>query len=316
MQKKIIIFGSEGFIGKHFKKIIETSNIGTVVPFDLLRNEVNEDVRRPIRLDGNFTSDDIIINLAAVHRTPGHEDYEYFETNIRGAENVCAFAEEKGINTIVFTSSIAPYGASEELKKETSIPMPNTPYGISKLVAEHIHRTWQAKDPLRRKLLILRPGVVFGIGENGNFTRLYNALSKGIFFYPGRKDTIKACIYVKDLVCAALKMLEKFENGVKLYNMTYEPAPTISEIVDLISEVTHIKPAKMVINGKLLKFGACVIGPLGGKKLGIHPARVNKLMVSTNVSGEKLVSDGFIFKYGLKGGIRDWFKDCEERGLF
>lgn len=28
-----------------------------------------------------------------MHRTPGHEDHEYFETNIRGAENVVAFAE-------------------------------------------------------------------------------------------------------------------------------------------------------------------------------------------------------------------------------
>ena len=38
------------------------------------------------------TEDDVIFNFAAVHRTPGHEDHEYFETNIRGAENVVAFA--------------------------------------------------------------------------------------------------------------------------------------------------------------------------------------------------------------------------------
>lgn len=64
--------------------------------------------------------------FAAVHRTPGHEDHEYFETNIRGAENVVAFAEKWNIKKIVFTSSIAPYGAAEELKKETTLPTPNT----------------------------------------------------------------------------------------------------------------------------------------------------------------------------------------------
>lgn len=34
----------------------------------------------------------------------------------------------------------------------------------------------------------------------GNFTRLYWAIRGHKFAYPGRKDTIKACIYVKELV--------------------------------------------------------------------------------------------------------------------
>ena len=42
--------------------------------------------------------------------------------NVLGAENVTAFAEKYGIKKIVFTSSIAPYGAAEELKEETTVP--------------------------------------------------------------------------------------------------------------------------------------------------------------------------------------------------
>lgn len=110
------------------------------------------------------TEDDVIFNFAAVHRTPGHEDHEYFETNIRGAENVVAFAEKWNIKKIVFTSSIAPYGAAEELKKETTLPTPNTAYGISKLVAEKIHEKWQNGDATHRQLTIVRPSVVFGGG--------------------------------------------------------------------------------------------------------------------------------------------------------
>lgn len=121
----------------------------------------------------NPTSEDIIFNFAAVHRTPGHEDYEYFETNIKRAENVTNFAVKYGIKKIVFTSSIAPYGAAEELKSETTLATPNTAYGISKLVAEKIHMIWQNGDIENRQLTIVRPGVVFGKGENGNFTRLY-----------------------------------------------------------------------------------------------------------------------------------------------
>ena len=143
------------------------------------------DVRKPIVLEGvNVTADDVIFNFAAVHRTPGHPDYAYFETNVLGAENVTAFAEKYGIKKIVFTSSIAPYGAAEELKEETTVPTPNTPYGISKLVAEKIHMIWQARNQAERQLTIVRPGVVFGKGENGNFTRLYWGIRGGKFIYP------------------------------------------------------------------------------------------------------------------------------------
>ncbi|MFR8401120.1 MAG: NAD-dependent epimerase/dehydratase family protein [Faecalibacterium prausnitzii] len=75
-----------------------------------------------------------------------------------------AFAEKYGIRKILFTSSIAPYGASEDLKTEETLPTPNTPYGISKLVAEKIHQIWQARDPAR-ELTIVRPGIVYGKGS-------------------------------------------------------------------------------------------------------------------------------------------------------
>jgi nucleoside-diphosphate-sugar epimerase len=85
------------------------------------------DIRKPIEsLPFTPTPEDVIFNFAAVHRTPGHPDKEYFETNIRGAENVCAFAEKYDIKQIVFTSSIAPYGAAEELKEECLSEFENT----------------------------------------------------------------------------------------------------------------------------------------------------------------------------------------------
>ena len=182
---------------------------------------IEYDIRKPIEnLPFTPTEDDVIFNFAAVHRTPGHEDHEYFETNIRGAENVVAFAEKWNIKKIVFTSSIAPYGAAEELKKETTLPTPNTAYGISKLVAEKIHEKWQNDDATHHQLTIVRPGVVFGKGENGNFTRLYWAIRGHKFAYPGRKDTIKACIYVKELVRFLLWKTEVKSEERRVKNLT------------------------------------------------------------------------------------------------
>ena len=102
------------------------------------------------------------------------------------------------------------------------------------------HRIWQAADNSRR-LIILRPGVVFGTAENGNFTRLYWALRGHKFMFPGRRDTIKACIYVKDLVRLMLHLTEQSQPGVALYNCTYYPAYTIQEIVDNMLQATGLK---------------------------------------------------------------------------
>lgn len=326
-----IITGGTGFIGTHLANLIAEIhpeagiyNLDIVKPGTPLPTVKNYkpalkageshkaefilcDVRKPMEVPFNVTPEDIIFNLAAVHRTPGHPDYEYFETNIRGAENVCAFAEKYGIKKMVFTSSIAPYGAAEELKEETTLPTPNTPYGISKLVAEKIHSAWQAKDS-NRQLTILRPGVVFGKGENGNFGRLYQGIKKHTFAYPGRKDTVKACIYVKELVRFMMWNVEERQTPAEIYNCTFEPAYTIEEIVRTIKKVTGLRQAVPYIPNALIMPAACC-AQLLGSPMGICPARVKKLQISTNICGRKLADSGYEFNYSFEEAIEDWYKD-------
>ncbi|MDB5017694.1 MAG: Oxidoreductase [Mucilaginibacter sp.] len=322
-----LIFGGGGFIGTHLANYIAEQDkySETIYNLDINGNEniyskyVNIDVRNAIDLQLADFSSTIIFNLAAVHITPGHAEHEYFETNIRGAENVCNFARKQEINTIVFTSSIAPYGVSEYLKTEDTLPMPSTPYGISKLIAESIYKIWQAERPQERKLIIVRPGVVFGKNEEGNFSRLYNSLKNGFFFYPGRKDTVKAAVYVKD-VARILYETSLFENpGVVTLNLTYSPAPTIETICQTIARVTSVMEPKVVLHPQILKWAAGVlygVTKVFGKKIsGIHPDRVKKLMISTNISGEKLDNSRYRLRYTLEEAITDWFNDCEKREL-
>ncbi|CAM3757329.1 NAD(P)-dependent oxidoreductase [Mucilaginibacter galii] len=320
-----LIFGGAGFIGSHLTKYISAQQInGNVLSYDIAAKAHNEftylDVRKPISIDLPDLSGSVIYNLAAVHTTPGHADKEYFETNILGAENICNFARQNHINTIIFTSSIAPYGPSEDLKSETTMPMPNTPYGISKLTAEYIHKVWQAEDPANRKLFIVRPGVVFGKQEGGNFTRLYQSMKKGFFFYPGRKDTTKAAVYVKDVVRILYEAsANNTSKGVDTYNLTYYPAPTIQEICEIMAEVTKVNKPQILVPAPLLKLAASTLyytGSIIGKKInGIHPDRVKKLMISTNISGKKLSESQFHLKYSLREAIDDWFNDCNKKEL-
>ncbi len=316
------ITGGSGFIGTHLINLLKKNEPDCqIYNLDIIENNhagkatyIYCDIRKPIILTVPADSEDIIFNFAAIHRTPGHPDYAYFETNILGAENVTAFAEKYGIKKIVFTSSIAPYGAAEELKGETTIPTPNTPYGISKLVAEKIHIIWQARNEEERQLTILRPGVVFGKGENGNFSRLYRGIQSGKFVYPGRKNTIKACIYVKELVRFMIYRIEHHEEGVELYNCTFEPAFTIEQIAEVMKKVIGIKSKIIMIPAYVLMPIATVLGTLGAP-MGICPARVKKLMISTNICGIKLKESGYKFHYTLEEAISDWFKDNANKCL-
>lgn len=333
-----IITGGTGFIGTHLTNLIlaehpeaKVWNLDIVTPGTpnpVVKNynpAVREgeklgsafiecDIRKPIgELPFTPTSEDVIFNFAAVHRTPGHEDKEYFETNIQGAENVCAFAEKYDIKQIVFTSSIAPYGAAEELKTEDTLPTPNTAYGISKLVAEKIHMAWQ-KGGTDRKLTIVRPGVVFGRGENGNFSRLYWGIRKHTFAYPGRKDTIKACVYVKELVRFILWNVEERKTPFDLFNCTFEPAYTIEQIVTAIKKVTgltHMVP--YIPNSIIMPMAACA--KMVGSPMGICPARVKKLQISTNICGKKMKDSGYQFKWTFEEALTDWFDDNNKSNL-
>ena len=324
---KYLIFGGGGFIGTHLAKFIADSNVPKQNIFNLDINEkrnndstyLQTDVRKSIKLNIDELQPAVIFNLAAIHTTPGHPDNDYFETNILGAENVCQFARDNSINIIIFTSSIAPYGVSEDIKSETTLPTPSTPYGISKLSAEYIHKVWQAEDAKNRKLIILRPGVVFGKNENGNFTRLYNSIKKGFFFYPGRKDTIKAAVYVKDVVRILYETATNDEPGINTLNLTYSPAPTIEEICNTIAKVTAVSPPKLVVSAGLLTFAANLLFStakvLGKGISGIHPDRIKKLFISTNISGTKLQNSKYRLQYNLENAINDWFNECDKKGL-
>ena len=332
-----ILFGGSGFIGSHLIHMLKNEctregdkiyNLDIVMPGEegivpgiVEKNDgveyIRLDVRKPFDFNFISTEQDIIFNLAAVHRTPGHKDKEYFETNICGAENITAFAEKHGIKKILFTSSIAPYGASEELKSEESLPMPNTPYGISKLVAEKVHIGWCEKRN-NHELTILRPGIVYGKGEHGNMTRLYKGIKGHYYFYAGRKDTVKACIYVKELTqFMKYRIIDNDFKAWDIINCTFEPAYTIEQICEAIKASTDLHGRKILkMPGSLLMGLARVVGPIGGKKVGIHPDRVKKLMVSTNISGKRLADMDYRFHYGLEESFADWFKDCNKEGLF
>lgn len=328
---KAIIFGGSGFIGSHFAQyLLDNRLVNEVVsvdvtPLDLerttsgYREYVNQgmvrfaygDVRSVIDLEVKDVS--LIANFAAVHREPGHEKVEYYETNLLGAENVCSWAEKNGCENIIFTSSIAPYGPSEEARNEHSIPVPATAYGGSKLAAEKIHQIWQAKDTVNRRLVIVRPGVVFGAGEGGNVTRLIKATINRYFFYMGNKQTRKAGTYVKELCNAMWWALEhKANEAPVLFNMSMNPGPTIEEYVGTVCEVSNIKRFVPNVPYSLLYAASLAIEPIAkvaGINQPISPVRMRKLVRSNNIVPQYLQDNDYKYLYSFSEALSDWRAD-------
>lgn len=312
-----IVLGASGFIGTRLvgkltregRRVIGADLAPPRQAFEGAEHRII-DVRSP-EPDLRANQAGVLYNLAAVHRTPGHPPHEYYDTNIRGALFATRLAEKLGVRTIVFTSSISVYGPCEEEVRETSELRPGSDYGRSKRMAELIHERWADADEGRR-LIVVRPGVIFGPGEGGNYTMLARALRNGTFFYPGRRDTVKSGGYVDELLQTVDFAMARPEKRI-LYNFAYPDMHSISEIVETFHRVSGTPRRPPTAPAPLLYAAASVFEAADalGLKNRIHRDRVRKLVQSTRVAPHWLLSSGYSFSTNLETALRAWAQETD-----
>lgn len=329
LPKVAVIFGGDGYIGRNLiATLISESIFDTCYVFDLKKSKESQfiydhsnvvyktgDVRHKIdvtlnALDG---SKSWVFNFAAIHREPGHEYEEYFDTNIPGAENVSNFAIEHGIENMLFTSSIAPYGKSLHQRSENSTLYPETAYGISKALAEKIHEKWLEKSPNHR-LIIVRPSVIFGPKDPGNVYRMIQSLEKGTFVLPDGGKVIKGYGYIYGLVESMLFTMGQNKRCV-IYNYAENPLVPLNEMVDIVKEELGYKKPTLSLSVNILAVIAFFLQKglrIIGKKSDIHPVRVRKAGFPTNIKPQYLIDEDFNFKYNFREALRHWKNNSPE----
>ena len=306
MDKLAVIFGGGGFIGRHLSKALVQNNYKVIIadisepPFLHLNEEfVFCDVRKEIFLNTSRTPE-VVFNLAAVHRTPGHQDYEYFETNVFGAINITKWCDSVGAVNLVFCSSISVYGPSFEKKSELSTPEPESSYGKSKYLAEQIHLNWAKSPNFERKITIARPAAIFGPGEKGNFTRLSRAIQRRTFFYPASPGIIKASGFVVDL-CRALIFVSGRPDKEVIFNFSFPRSYSIGEISKAIAFTLGARTPLVFPLFKLLQ--GLPIDKIGFKNLRM---RILKLVVPTIIEPKVLIELGFKWNFDLSSAMESW----------
>ena len=308
MAKKITVIGGSGFVGTNLCRQLALKQQDFEIIDLKMSNQFPEkckiaDVRDADTLRNTITGD-VVVNLAAVHRDDVRDKKEYQRTNVDGAENVALVCEEKGIDKIVFTSTVAVYGFAEPGTDESGAINPFNEYGRTKFEAEEKLRKWHAKG--ENSLIIVRPTVIFGEGNRGNVFNLLNQIASGKFLMVGKGENKKSMAYIGNIV-AFLATCVTTEQKYGVYNYVDTPDLAMNE---LVSQVRQTLKGERGVGirlpywvGMLLGYIADGVVKLTGKNLPVSSIRVKKFTSSTEFRTSKESLEGFVPPFQLTEGI-------------
>jgi len=157
--KKILVTGSEGFIGSHLTEALVRA--GYDVTAFVLYNSFNSwgwldhcgddvkgkfkvftgDIRDPYGVRTAMKDCDAVLHLAALIAIPFsyHSPDTYVDTNIKGTLNVVQAARDLGISKVVHTSTSEVYGTALFVPITEEHPLQGqSPYSASKIGADQI----------------------------------------------------------------------------------------------------------------------------------------------------------------------------------
>ena len=304
IESNIALIGGSGFLGGVLSRKINSDRnfIYDIKPsLDFPNNYTYLDVTDINDLYKHLDGNHVIINLAAEHKDNVKPKSRYHKVNVEGAKNICDVATKKNIKCIIFVSSVAVYGFSDEIIDESHDLAPISDYGSSKAMAEEIYKKWQLEDPLRRSLVIIRPTVIFGPNNRGNLYNLIAQINKNRFLMVGTGLNIKSLAFVENITDFIIFSM-RFGPGCHLYNYVDEPQLTMNALVGSIYNYLGKKAISIRIPyffGMIFGYFFDMFSIITGKNFSISSIRIKKFC--SNSRFKSAVSEsGFKVKYSLE----------------
>jgi UDP-glucose 4-epimerase len=259
--EKILLTGSNGFVGSFLKKNLLKNNRYSIIGVDCNKNNFKHKNYTFYKLD--LQSNDLlkklsnhkidyIIHLAAIStdRVFKEDLNNSFKNNINSTLNLLNLAEKKKIRNFIFASSEWVYGDNNKKKILNENFIINraklkSSYGLSKLICEDLIINSYNLQKIN-KYNILRFGIIYGPREKpGSVVEgLLKESLEGVVKINGSLATARKFIYIDDLVSGIVKSIKN--KNTATFNLTNNKLNSLKDILSVIK--TNIRPNLIIKN--------------------------------------------------------------------
>jgi UDP-glucose 4-epimerase len=256
-----LVTGGAGFIGSHVARHCLALGHEVVVLDDLSGGFADQVPPGARYVQGDVTDHELISRLFSEHGF----DYIYhlaayaaeglshfirrfnYTNNLIGSVNLINEAVKHRVKCLVFTSSIAVYGAGQVPMHEDMTPQPEDPYGIAKYAVELDLKA--AHEMFGLNYIIFRPHNVYG--EHQNIGDRYRNVI-GIFMnqiMQGKPLTIfgdgsqtRAFSYIDDVAPDIARSVDIPKAYQQVINIGADTPYTVKHLAEIVAQAFGVKP--------------------------------------------------------------------------